>query len=102
VTVELFLNHDCAVGHLNITQQMIECVAKMGQGKYTKFESPQDNYTMRVSANQILKGFIERLIVFTEHLTDQHIKSSMPEHVEEISQTNEIKEMMRKLESYDT
>ena len=36
IVLELFVNYDCAISQANLTEKIIDIIAKIAQGKYSK------------------------------------------------------------------
>lgn len=64
--LEIFVNYDCDIGQLDITERIVESLSKIANGKFNRSEhsqmiSAQDEFSLRSYALQI---FVQMLRSF--------------------------------------
>jgi brefeldin A-inhibited guanine nucleotide-exchange protein len=73
LTVELFLNYDCDLDERDIFSRMIDMLAKIGQGKYSKTEAllPAQESALRLTALETLVNIMTTLVAWMDTDTSQ-------------------------------
>lgn len=68
LTVELFLNYDCDLDERDIFSRMIDMLAKIGQGKYSKTEAllPPQESALRLTALETLVNIMTSLVAWMD------------------------------------
>ncbi|KAL4477738.1 hypothetical protein ABPG72_018912 [Tetrahymena utriculariae] len=83
VILEMFANYDCQLNSKNIAQNIVEQLAKISQGKYSKAEfstlfQPGQEQNLRETALQSLVEIVKNLIPFTL-LSEEYFSIGSPQ-----------------------
>lgn len=113
--LEFFINYDCSVDNVNITEKMVEVLTRIAQGKYIKSVfavtiQPNQELVLRTMALETLIEMLRGLSKFVEEAENEREKAEKGEEKKEESEGDEKdntsnaggEEGVSKFEAYDT
>lgn len=117
--LELYVNYDCDVDSVNILEKMVEMLARISQGKYTKSEfsmmiQPNQELVLRTLALETIIEMLRGLSIYVEEAEKEkegnnnneekplkeEVKSENPDDDKDSAMA--IEENLSRLEAYDT